>query len=103
MVPLTCRTQSGSTTYYQVSKGTGPYKLQLEYLLKTSDLEPAYILVKQVGWEVNFVGRTTYVFETGDPRYIALNTGVHIGVETGYVMNGTGTYCEFAESIQAGI
>lgn len=50
--------------------------------------------MKQTGWEVNYSGRTTYVFETGDTRYSAVNTAVYVGVETGYVINGTKTYCE---------
>jgi len=42
----------------------------------------------------NFVGRTNYVFEIGDSRYSAVNTGVYIGVETAYAANETGTYCK---------
>lgn len=68
------------------------YKLDLEYLLVTNDEPKASILVKQSGWEVDYVGRTQYVFETGDKRYLGLNSGVWTGVETGYVVNSTGTY-----------
>jgi len=102
IVPFSCTllhtlklTQSGgSGTYHQAFSGAGPYKLEFEYLLKTDEKVPAYILVKQKGWEVNFVGRTAYVLESGDARYAALNTGVYIGVETSYVANATGTFCE---------
>ena len=40
------------------------------------------------------MGRTNYVFEIGDSRYSAVNTGVYIGVETAYAANETGTYCK---------
>ncbi|KAK0101216.1 hypothetical protein ONS95_012802 [Cadophora gregata] len=83
---------SGVANYYQTANGTGPYKLELEYLIQTSEIPPASIVVKQTGWEVNFVGRTTYVFETGDSKYSFINSGVYIGVETAYVVNGTSTY-----------
>ncbi|PBP21897.1 hypothetical protein BUE80_DR007307, partial [Diplocarpon rosae] len=86
---------SGAASYYQTANGTGPYKIEFQYLLKTSESPPASILVRQFGWEVNRVGRTTYVFETGDSRYSAVNTGVYVGVETGYVVNLTKTYCEY--------
>ena len=86
--------QSGVADFIQTANGTGPYKLGFEYLLKTSEDPPANIVVRQSGWEVKFVGRTTYDFETGDARYSFINTGVYVGVETGYVMNGTTTYCE---------
>ncbi|KAG4412888.1 hypothetical protein IFR04_013962 [Cadophora malorum] len=85
---------SGVADFIQTANGTGPYKLGFEYLLKTSETPPANIVVRQSGWEVKFVGRTTYAFETGDARYSFINTGVYVGVETGYVMNGTTTYCE---------
>lgn len=85
----------GTTTFLQVENGTGPYKLEVEYLLKTNDKPPAYVLVKQTGWEVNFVGRTNYEMQSGDARYSAVNTGVWVGVETAYVSNATGTFCEW--------
>ncbi|KAH7378174.1 hypothetical protein BKA64DRAFT_750544 [Cadophora sp. MPI-SDFR-AT-0126] len=83
---------SGVANYYQTANGTSPYKLGFEYLLQTAEYPPASIVVRQAGWEVNFVGRTTYGFETGDAKYRGINTGVYIGVETGYVVNGTTTY-----------
>lgn len=83
----------GTASYYQLSEPV--YKLEFEYLLKTADSPPAYILVKQKGWEVDFVGRTQYALETGDARYSGLNTGVWTGVEVSYVVNATGTFCEF--------
>ena len=87
--------QSGVADFIQTANGTGPYKLGFEYLLQTFETPPATIVVRQSGWEVNFVGRTTYAFETGDARYSFINTGVYVGVETGFEMNGTTTYCEF--------
>jgi len=92
---LTQGQPGGTGAYYQVADGTGPFKLEFDYLLKTNDEPPAYILVKQSGWEVNYIGRTNYVLETGDSRYSFVNTGVWTGVETGYVNNATGTFCEF--------
>ncbi|KAJ5042367.1 uncharacterized protein L3040_004916 [Drepanopeziza brunnea f. sp. 'multigermtubi'] len=84
---------SGLASYYQTANGTGHiYKLSFEYLLTTNESPPAAILVKQSGWEVNYVGRTTYAFETGNPRYAFVNSGVYVGVETGYAVNGTKTY-----------
>ncbi|CAL3962735.1 unnamed protein product [Diplocarpon coronariae] len=83
---------SGVASYYRTANGSGPYKIDFQYFLKTSESPPASFLVKQFGWEVSRVGRTTYVFETGDARYSTVNTGVYIGVETGYVVNNTKTY-----------
>ncbi|PVH74393.1 hypothetical protein DL98DRAFT_537460 [Cadophora sp. DSE1049] len=83
---------SGVVDFCQTANGTGPYKLGFEYLLQTSETPNASIVVRQSGWEANFVGRTTYAFEIGDSRYSFVNTGVYIGVENGYVMNGTTTY-----------
>ncbi|KAL2067629.1 hypothetical protein VTL71DRAFT_15725 [Oculimacula yallundae] len=83
---------SGVANFYQTANGTGPYRLDFEYLIKTSDTPPASFVVKQSGWEVNRVGRTTYSFATGDSRYSFVNSGVYIGVEVGYVVNGTTTH-----------
>ena len=91
---LTAEQPGGTASFLQVKNGTGPYKLEIEYLLKTNDKPPAYVLVKQTGWEVNFVGRTNYVMESGDARYSAVNTGVWVGIETAYVSNATGIFCE---------
>jgi hypothetical protein len=83
----------GTASYYQLSEHV--YQIEFEYLLKTVDSPPAYILVKQKGWEVDFIGRTQYALETGDARYSGLNTGVWTGVETVYATNTTGTFCKF--------
>jgi len=74
--------------------------LEASYLLQTSDMPPAYITVKTDGWrtgprevleklfdpeQADNVDPRTYLFrlyihlETGDERYLHVNTGMWIG------------------------
>ena len=89
------------------------------YLLQTHDHPPAYIAVKHDGWrvgpreileklddptQVDEIDPKTYSFrvyitmETGDTRYLHLNTGMWIG--SGIRRGTEGTYCaQYMESV----
>lgn len=86
-------------------------KLETNYLLKTNDSEPAYIVIKTSGWrtgprevleklfdpeQANSVKPSEYSFrlyvnmETGDERYSFLNEGLWVG--SGARLGAEGVY-----------
>lgn len=63
--------------------GTGAVWLDTNYLLKTDDEDPAYILIKTNGWaKTNW--RLFIKLETGDARYYDLNYEMWVAGLTGH-------------------
>lgn len=75
-----------------MANGEGPTWLDTNYLLKTDDEEPAYILIRTSGW-VTDTWRLFIKLETGDSRYYDLNFEMWVA---GLTSSGTnGSYGEY--------